>query len=277
MIGLHVNKIDCPHRQRQMARESGLTVFQTMVGSTQSFTIPHDLHRPYKIDETEPAWVWHAPYVVTVKPGRKSEAINSDHLAALINNADKFKIRSIVVHSGATVGLDSEEVVDAIYAYLVEYYLLDLLSCSKATLAVEIGASLSEFNANPHLWAKATQNNERLGWCLDLAHVWAAGVTWSKLAEAIEIKPPYVCHANFPGSERASGQDIHGWRCSPAVVQRGKMMGQRTELETMKLVKDYDEILKLLRAKGVPLVLEGSGFESGSHESELACVRDILQ
>lgn len=276
MIGMHVNKLDCPHKQRQEARASGLPIFQTMIGSVQSFTIPHDIHRPYKIDDQIPGWIWHAPYVVTAKPNAKSEAINSDHLAALINNADKFKIRSIVVHSGATVGLDAEEVIDRIFTYLRDYYLIDLLESSKVNLAVEIGASCSEFNANPHLWAAASSIYKKVGWCLDLAHVWAAGVTWTKLAEAIAIRPPFVCHVNFPGSERASGQDIHGWRTSPDDVQRGKLMAKRTASERDKLTSDFDNILRLLRAENVPLIIEGSGFTSGSYQTELNVLRSIL-
>lgn len=269
MIGLHVGKAQDPKDQRAYATSLSLEVFQSNFGSVQSFDIPSDFAmRPTHEEGKEPLWLWHAAYIAGAKPSESSRDGCFYYLKKMIQAAKWWNVKGIVIHTGATVGKSGFEVRDSMLAFLKPF------QDSGVQILVELGASISQFNSCPQLLARAIQMNPHVGWCLDLHHSYAAGVSYSDLRDIIRETPPTLCHCNFPGTVFCSSKDVHGWRMTPEVFKEGKTIKRRGELETKILCDDWDETIRLLKSLNVPLIIEGSGF-SGNYKTELDLVRAL--
>jgi sugar phosphate isomerase/epimerase len=134
------------------------------------------------------------------------------------------------------------------------------------SLAVENVAAKYEFNQDLHHLVDAVEGFPYVGWCLDLAHTHAAGVSDSNLQEVMVRCKPLVCHSNFPGSLLGSGRDVHGWR-----YQWSSHDVKVSESHCLF----WDALVRLLFQSKVPLIMEGGSFD-GEMEKELSFMRQHL-
>jgi hypothetical protein len=272
MIGPHCEKMA---KQRRYMESMGYPVCQTHFGNPQSFDIPREMHAHYAEGGPE-RWVWHAAFISSANPGEKSRDGCAVYLREVIRLAAKFRISDIVVHTGTVSGVPVERVLEGMERFLREEGIAAELGRAKTRLAVELGASTCGLNLNPQLFAERFRGDPNIGWCLDLAHSYAAGCTWKTLLEAIRIQPPFVCHANFPGSSFGSSRDIHGWRTLPHLEKQGRATAQRMERTIDHLTEHFDMTIRMLHSAGVPLIVEGSQFPGCSTQVEMGTIRDIV-
>jgi hypothetical protein len=272
MIGPHCEKMT---KQRRYMESMGYPVCQTHFGNPQSFDIPREMHAHYGETGTE-RWVWHAAFIASANPGERSRDGCAVYLREVIKFAEKFRISDIVVHTGTVSGIPVDTVLDGMGRFIRESGIDSGLEATGVQLAIELGASTCGLNLNPQLFAERFKDNLSVGWCLDLAHSYAAGCTWKTLWEAIRIKPPFVCHANFPGSPFGSSRDIHGWRTLPHMEKQGRMSSVRMDRTVAHLVEHFDITIQMLHAAGVPLIVEGSGFSGCSTQIEMGTIQNIV-
>lgn len=277
LLGPHVDNCIVP---RLLARGRGWGVFQTHFGNPQSFEIPAVRMAPYgeEYEEREPVWIWHAAFVSSVNPRLSSREGCAEYLARVCSLGRKFRVASVVVHTGAVSGVPIGTVMEGMSDFLNR--LVAATPGDGPTVAVEHGASTCGFNLDPRVFATVWRGSPggRVGWCVDLAHVYGAGCPWRILREAIEIYPPAVCHVNFPGSTFGSSRDIHGWRTLPQLVGGPRRsVDSRLDLTVEALVRDWDSIVRLLAGLGVPLIVEGSGFPGCDVFQEIETVRQIIE
>jgi hypothetical protein len=260
MIGPHCEKMA---KQRRYMESMGYPVCQTHFGNPQSFDIPREMHAHYGETGLE-RWIWHAAFIASANPGERSY----DGCAVYLTE--------VIKHTGTVSGVPVDKVLDGMDRFLRDEAIYFYLGRRDVRLAIELGASTCGLNLNPQLFAERFKENLSVGWCLDLAHSYAAGCTWKTLWEAIRIKPPFVCHANFPGSPFGSSRDIHGWRTLPYMEKQGKLSSTRMDRTVAHLVEHFDITIKMLHDLGVPLIVEGSGFVGCSTQVEMETIRNIV-
>lgn len=272
LLGPHCEKMA---KHRRYMQSMGWQLSQCHFGNPQSFDIPAEMHAHYGETGTEQV-VWHAAFISSANPAESSRAGCAVYLREVIKFATKFRISDIVVHTGAVSGIPVDRVLAGMERFLSEEGILDALGGSKTRLAIELGASTCGLNLNPDLFAERFKGNPHVGWCVDLAHVYAAGCTWKTLWEAIRIRPPFVCHANFPGSGFGSSRDIHGWRTLPFMEKKGKMYSTRTDQMVDRLTHEWDLTINMLHESDVPLIVEGSGFYGCTTPIEMLTIAALL-
>lgn len=277
MIGLHVGKFSEPGLHRELAAHNKWGIIQSNFGSTKSFDVPTEFQRDPGIVllDREPLWVWHAAYVAAAGPQQEKWDYHGNYLKAIARAALWWKVHGIVVHTGATVGLEADHVIQRIHGFLNHQGLIHWLQRSETKLFVEVAANISGFNCNPQMFAESVGDYPEIGWCLDLAHVYGTGVKWDRLQKIIKLHPPGICHANFPGTYFASSCDVHGWRTQPFLYKDGKKMGKRSLTEVEALTTGWDDTIRLLKELKVPMVVEGSSFAEGRPMEELEFIRGL--
>jgi endonuclease IV len=282
-IGPHYQRLTTPQQQRELAVSRNWTAMQTHVWNPQSLTIPDSAVNDacqYSLGEIlrdvrHAFWSYHAAYVACASPNEKAAEGTARYLLKTIEIAYHHGVEVIVMHTGATSGVSPTVVRDKILHFFDRFHITEVLAelDGLVKVAVELGANKSEFNMNPHYVVRLTDLNPHLGWCLDTAHAWAAGITREELAYVFETHPPLVCHANFPGSPWSSGRDVHGWRCDPQALKNGSKIVRRNYEEEDRVVSWYDTIIKLLVQRSVPLIMEGSGFSLPPGANEIETMR----
>lgn len=272
MIGPHCEKMS---KHRRYMESMGYELSQTHFGNPQSFDIPAEMHAHYG-ELGEQRWIWHAAFISSANPAEKSRDGCAVYLREVIKFAEKFRISDIVVHTGAVSGIPVDKVLEGMHRFLSGCGIYEGLDGCGVKLAIELGASTCGLNLNPSVFAERFKEHPDVGWCLDLAHAYAAGCTWKELWNAIRIQPPLVCHCNFPGSPFGSSRDIHGWRSVPHLEKQGKMYSTRMGRTVDHLTEHFDITIKMLHEAGVPLIVEGSGFLGCSTQFEMATINAIL-
>jgi hypothetical protein len=272
LVGPHCEKMS---KHRRYMESMGYAVSQTHFGNPQSFDIPREMHAHYDEAGSE-RWIWHAAFISSANPGEKSRDGCAVYLREVIKFAEKFRISDIVIHTGAVSGVPVEKVLEGMDQFLLNEGIYHYLRTRAVKLAIELGASTCGLNLNPQTFAERFKGHLSVGWCLDLAHAYAAGCPWKTLWEAIRIQPPLVCHANFPGSPFGSSRDIHGWRSVPHMEKQGKMYSTRMDRTVDHLTEHFDITIKMLHEAGVPLIVEGSGFPGCSTQTEMLTINAIL-
>lgn len=272
LLGPHCEKMA---KHRRFMEVNKWPVSQTHYGNPQSFSIPSEMHAHYD-EEQENRWIWHAAFISSANPAAASREGCGVYLRNVIVHAMKFRISDIVVHTGPVSGVPIEKVLDGMDRFMTEERIYHTLSDSGVRLAIELGASTCGLNLNPSMFAERFQGHPDVGYCIDLAHVYAAGCPWKELWTAIDIQPPFVVHANFPGSPFGSSRDIHGWRTIPHMEKQGKMFSTRADRTVAELIERFDITIKMLHSREIPLIVEGSGFPGSTINVEMDYLRGIL-
>lgn len=271
-LGAHTAKLSDPNLQRLHARNNNWTVSQTMYSPAQSLTIPN---MPAYYDKSiTPGWIFHAAYVSSINPGERSREGCTQYIKAMLYHAQQYNIESVVIHSGAVSAKPVQKVLTEIETYINDWGIRECLEKGKTTLSVEIPATTCGFSLRPDLFAERYEGSS-IGWCLDLAHCHAAGLGWTTLRTIIDKYPPFVCHANFAGSAFGSSRDIHGCRTHPHLEKKGKLTTCRDNATVDWLTKEYDETIRLLVEKNVPLITERSNFNEYNMTNELLILKEI--
>nr|QQV29644.1 endonuclease IV [Kaumoebavirus] len=144
----------------------------------------------------------------------------------------------------------------------------------------KIGAFLKKLSKNPHV--------DKLGVCLDTAHIFSSGYDLSSAAAAkkyIKAIEPYahlikLLHLNDSGSRLGSGYDRH----EPFTSKDGVMWGSKVKSLSGAL-KNYDKkefqkcgayiFAKAAIKNGWPIMLERTRTENDSVKKELAILREL--
>lgn len=282
-LGVHMSKCPTPELQRKTAREAGYSCFQTHYGNPQSLVLADQINGipvdQFKIDfdwERDPIWVIHAAYLANCTP-RDSRVghLTAKYLKNLLLQAQKLGASYVVVHTGGTKDKAPELVGSQIRQFLISYGVVDYLEGLSKTghqvcLAVENVAAAYPFNAALFHLMESVKGLSNVGWTLDLAHAWAAGIPFQEIKLLVEgqVNLPLVCHANFPGSKFSSGKDRHGWRYKGYQGQEGSDLDE-TDIAL------WDVVIGCLYKNRVPLILEGSRQE-GTKEEEFGFVSSLL-
>lgn len=229
-FGRHINITYGLASAAQSGLSTGSTAIQIFTGNPQSIkgrkrTIKelHELRDNLK--ELNMVAVIHTPYIINLchPSGTKKY---QDSLEALVRNLDEsFEIGALgaVVHMGKNTketGLTDYEAMDS-YATSIK----EALKLSKGTIILETGAgqgsevgtSLSDLSQIYH--RLTTTEKKRVGFCIDTAHIWAAGYnikdeenveTYFRLFnELIGIDKIIVIHFNDSAVELGSCVDRH--------------------------------------------------------------------
>lgn len=277
-IGPHISPQETPPATLDYAKQCGYSVFQTGWMSMHSSNLPDSIlgipaknyPRIYDL-KFDPTWVLHSAYVVHCSPKNHGVAyLNSKYLRTLFQHAQAIGSTIIVVHTGATKEKTPKEVVENMRHFLQHYGIIRALQevneTFPLTLAVENVAAAYDFNKDLNHMLSAIEGLPHVGWCLDLAHRFAAGVTDANISEVIEHQPPSLVHANFPGSRFGSGLDRHGWR-----YQQRDNPSPFVNAEQMNF---WDGLIGHLNEKKIPMILEG-GSLAGDMGEELEIMKKL--
>jgi hypothetical protein len=259
LIGPHCNPSTSP---RMDALQAKWTVFQSNYCTTQSLATPKSLPRE---DIDYPIWFWHASYMASTNPNWAIRTGVGAYLREMLDDAIAMNIKGCVIHAGAMVDRPINHILDGTERFLAEFGL------NRDLIAIELPAWRTTLGRDP------TPFVERFPWCLDLAHTFAAGCPWDLLHRVVESYPPRVCHINFPGSPFGSGKDVHGWRCNPALHMVSKTMMLRPAHVITDIVTQYDSLIRLLIAKQIPMIVEGSSFPIADKVSEVNFIRSLFE
>jgi sugar phosphate isomerase/epimerase len=277
VIGPHNKKVGTPDEKRAHVKEKGWDLFQSHWGSPGTLNLPEkfpNMEQSTYQHGQDPLWILHCAYCAVATPDpTKPRTINGTkhYLKRMIDHAAIIGASYLVLHSGGSKNKEPGNIIDEMRQFLTplnDYCAVASERCGyPIKIAVEVPAHKYPFAQNMFHVATAT-NFSNTGWCLDLAHAWAAGVTYEHLLDVVDIAPPIVCHCNYPGSKFRSGHDTHGWRhAAPDQVQYNGMTPDDTA--------NWDAVVQKLHQKHVPLVVEGSGYP-GNMDSEIGYIRSIL-
>lgn len=263
-------------KHRRYMEVQGWPVSQTHYGNPQSFSIPAERHALYN-EPGESRIIWHAAFISSVNPAVSSREGCGTYLRQVIQHAAKFRISDIVVHTGAVSGVPIDKVLTGMHGFLSDEGIYSALAdAAPVRIAVELGASTCGLNLNPSVFAERFKEHPSVGYCIDLAHVFAAGCPWRELWAAFSVKEPFVVHANFPGSPFGSSRDIHGWRSKPELEKQGrKGLSIRRQDVLDSLIENFDITIKMLHLRGIPLIVEGSGFPGSTVAVEMELLRSL--
>ena len=281
LLGPHIKREKFPDQQRFLAVQSGFGAFQTHWGNPRTSIISdheYELKFSNPKPEKDPIWVIHTAYTTSANPSYRNKDKVARYLINLINQSYYAGVKYIVLHVGAVKNLQVEWVSTNICSFLEEYYILEALSLNKdnrkVKLLIENMASVSPFNVDLKNLINVTNKYEDVGWCLDLCHAYAAGISFKDLQEAIDLCPPDVSHINFPGSKFGSGKDRHGWRTTKSILNNQL---NYDSLVSPQDIISWDSIVKYLYSLRIPLILEGGSFPGVSMKEELSFIRSMLQ
>jgi endonuclease IV len=285
-IGPHISREAVPDPMNprlwwSLANKANHTAFQTHVFNPGSLSLPENVvKRACKHDHSDipkgGEWYFHASYFACAAPNERTAEGTATYLRNALEIAKSFGVKGIVIHTGATAGVRPVAYGVRLFEFLEKFKLFETLQSSGVELAIELGANKSELNREPGFLAVMVEAIPALGWCLDTAHCYAAGVSWERVIEVCNKLPPLVCHCNFPGSSFGSGHDVHGWRSAPQTLKVGKQVTMRSHKETQEAMEGYDNLLRLLIGKGVPLIIEGSGFLTSGFQTELDLLKELF-
>lgn len=156
----------------------------------------------------------HAPYLINISSAEhifKSEKLllEQSHMAAQLG------AEGLVIHGGSWKRSDIESALDRWCDVFNDVFPVPILIENSASGR----HSLTRFAEDFHkLWeAVGGQDRDDVGWCLDLAHLWAASdhpVT--ELRDMLDhLGPPALIHANGSGALMGSKMDRHSpWAAS---------------------------------------------------------------
>jgi len=276
-LGPHLRMQETPAATRQFARDNGYAAFQTGWANMQSSRVPDSIlgtpideyPRDYNL-AVDPYWVIHSAYVVHAAPkDHKLAFVTSTYLKAIFRVARALGASAIILHTGATKDKKPAEVSATMRKFLTSYGIPEALAEINEThplvLAIENVAAAYEYNQNLNYALDALDGLPHIGWCLDLAHRHAAGVTDAHLTQVIERRTPTICHANYPGSHFGCGLDRHGWRSKSPV---GEFDMSQTHIDY------WEGTLRYLNNLDVPLIIEQ--MQTDYLVDEVAAYRTIL-
>jgi endonuclease IV len=228
--------------------------------------------------EKDPVWSLHAAYTASVTPKEEVEKATANYLGQLLYAAHKAGATFVVVHVGGTKEFSATEVADRMRNFLKKFRLSEIaekLSEKRPLkLLVENTAALYPFNQNLINLVEVALDFKGVGWCVDTAHTNAAGIAWDEVRTIVNEFPPDLAHINFPGSPFGCGRDRHGWRTASSLL--GGEIEEACNM-TPEDIAEWEETVRTLYRKGVPLILEGSGWTNSDIYKEIKFVREMLE
>lgn len=277
LIGAHTRKNETPDKTRQMVKTLGWSALQTHWGSPRTLKLPDTVagmdQSTYKHGE-DPVWVFHSAYVAHSTPPQSSRAAAGAYLKKLFKHAATVGSAYVVLHTGGTKEKAREAIIEDMQDFFATYKINEYLQeLSKGAgypikLAIENVAAKYPWNQDLFNIANTVKPYSHIGWCLDLAHSWAAGCDLQHTLDVVNTEPPLICHSNFPGSKFGSGLDRHGWRYQPHNTPANP---EQLEIDA------WDEVIRSLAKQNVILIVEGSGSIEGDMITEVEMLKKIAQ
>jgi len=272
-IGPHTKKEDTPNKTRQKAIDGKWGCFQTHWGNPRSLRLLiKDIFEDNDPKPDDPLWVFHAAYVANMTPKPALGTPNTDYLFRMAKQAAIVGASFVVVHVGGTANKPVEIVESQIRTYLTQYKISEGLEeiaqeqGREVKLLIENVAAFYPFNQSLKPLIGIVKDYDHVGWCLDLHHSWAAGIPYSEVQSLAVEDLPNVVHVNYPGSPFGSGRDQHGWRNK----------WEHQDFTTAEQTIEWDDTLKFLNDKEIPLILEGSKYPESNTCEELEYIQNHI-
>ncbi|SDB92368.1 Endonuclease IV [Raineyella antarctica] len=202
----------------------------------------------------------HAPYVINVASTNNRIRIPSRKLLnQTLHAAAEIGAAGVIVHGGHVTAEDDpgqgyENWFKAVGGAELE---VPMLVENTAGGSHAMARTLPQLE---QLWEaiSAAENGERVGFCLDTCHAFAAGLDLATVVDDVRAATGRIdlLHLNDSRGDAGSGQDRH------AGLGQGQI--------------DPEQIVQVIRAAGVPVILETPG---GTEErtADIAWLRDRLR
>ncbi|GCE10846.1 deoxyribonuclease IV [Tengunoibacter tsumagoiensis] len=240
-IGRHMPTNSKPLKAAQIAQQIGCEAMQIFASNPTAWKPPADdpegctnfaqMARECKLDPI----VLHAPYLINLGAPDESNWEKSIHLLTwTLQRGALLGAKYVVFHTGSHRGAGTQAGIDRVIAG-IERILpatpteVMLLLENDVGAGHSLGHSFEQLAAILAYFSQSPGYDQRLGVCLDTAHLWGAGHDLSTAASALAVldhcdatiglKRVKVIHLNNTEKELGSHRDVHS-RLDEGLISR---------------------------------------------------------
>lgn len=275
-VGAHLSVAGGLNKGVDRAVAIKANALQIFAGSPRSWQpktiVPAELKdfKKYAFDNQVRTLFIHALYLINLASDNKE--IVQKSIKLLIHNlkiGDYFGCQGVVVHLGSHQGRGWEASKDRLIV-LIKKVLQEsggqtpLLLENSAGQKGKLNSELGEIR-----WLIDQVGDQRLGWCYDTCHGWAAGYSPTQGSqnplteiERLDLWDSLKClHVNDSRDELGSGRDRHD------NIGEGKIP-----------TEDFVQILNHPKLRSVPIITEAPGFDGNGPDAEnISRIRQLLK
>jgi len=215
----------------------------------------------------------HAPYIVNLCNDEKFE-FSVDFLKQEVARCNQLGITKLVLHPGASVGLDREyainNIIKGLNQILDNNYNVTICLETMSGKGTEVGKTFEELKQI----IDGIENNQKIGVCLDTCHIHDAGYDITKFDEVLDefdkvIGLNYLkcLHINDSKNEKEAHKDRHenigygylGFDNILSIIYNKRVLGLPMILETPYINKEhppYKEEIEMIKNKSFNIKLK---------------------
>ena len=210
--------------------------------------------------------IGHAPYIVNLCNDEKFE-FSVSFLRQEVERCSMLGITKLVLHPGASVGLDREyainNIIKGLNLILDNNYNVTICLETMSGKGTEVGRCFEELKQI----IDGIDNKNKIGVCLDTCHIHDAGYDVSKIDEVLDLFDNVIglkylkcIHVNDSKNERGAHKDRHenigygylGFDNIMSIIYNERLLGIPMILETPYIDKEYPpykEEIKMIKNK----------------------------